>query len=131
MLQILVRPDSLDLNPDIQHNWIPGSITGEWRHPFAPEGTNAALCVRSPDDFYDYRLVAGATTMLPSRLGWDNDMHVFDGAVEVGDGPVGFTESALMSGGGDVAVTATEDAIAVAFSVKLDGPITRQGTIGR
>jgi hypothetical protein len=36
-----------------------------------------------------------------------------------------------VAGGDDVAVTATEDATIVAFSIKPDAPVTRQGTIGR
>ena len=38
MLQIFVRPHSPDLVPDIQHEPIPDSVTGEWRHLFGPEG---------------------------------------------------------------------------------------------
>jgi hypothetical protein len=44
---------------------------------------------------------------------------------------VGFTESALMVGDGEVPVTATADAVLVAFSINPDAPVTRQGTIGR
>ena len=74
---------------------------------------------------------AGATTTLPSRPGWHTYLDVFDGTIEVGDEPVGYTETALVTGGNDVAVTATEDATIVAFSIKPDTPITRQGTISR
>jgi len=82
-------------------------------------------------DFYDCRFAAGATTTLPSRPGRHTYLYVFDGAVEAGDEPVGSTESALVTGDNDVAVTATEDATIVAFSINPDAPITRQGTIGR
>jgi len=53
MLQIFVRPHSLDLEPDIQHEPIHDSIAGEWRHLFGPEGTEAPLYVRNDVDFYD------------------------------------------------------------------------------
>jgi hypothetical protein len=57
---------------------------------------------------------------------------VFDGAVTVGDeARVGFTESALITGAEDVAVTAAEDSTIVAFCIDPEAPITRQGTIGR
>jgi redox-sensitive bicupin YhaK (pirin superfamily) len=131
MLQIFVRPHSLDLEPNIQHEPVPDPVGGEWRHLFGPEGTNAPLYVRNAVDFYDCRLAAGATTTLPLEPSRHTYLYVFNGAVEVGDEPVGFTESALVSGGDDVTVTATEDATIVAFSIKPDAPITRQGTIGR
>ena len=77
------------------------------------------------------RLAAGATTTLPSRPDWHTYLYVFDGAVEVGDEPVGYTESALVIDDDDMAVTAIEDATIVAFNINPDAPVTRQGTIGR
>ena len=130
MLQIFVRPHSLNLEPGIQHEPIPDPAPSEWRHLFGPEGTDAPLSVRNDVDFYDCRLTDGATTTLPSRPGWHTYLHVFDGAVEVGEEPVGYTESALVAGD-DVAVTATEDATIVAFNINPDAPVTRRGTIGR
>ena len=131
MLQIFVRPHSLDLEPGIQHEPIPDPVAGEWRHLFGPEGTDAPLSVRNDVDFYDCRLSAGATTTLPSQSGRHTYLYVFDGAVEAGDEPVGYTESALVTGDDDVAVAATEDTTIVAFSINPDAPVTRQGTIGR
>ena len=131
MLQIFVRPHSLDLEPDIQHEPIPDPVVNEWRHLFGPEGTDAPLSVRNDVDFYDCRLDADATTTLPSRAGWHTYLYVFEGAVEVGETPVGFTESALVTDDGEVPVTAAEDATLVAFTINPDAPITRQGTIGR
>ncbi|SDN47809.1 hypothetical protein SAMN05192554_1462 [Haloarchaeobius iranensis] len=131
MLQIFLRPHRLDLEPGIQHEPIPDPVAGEWRHLFGPEGTDAPLYVRNDVDFYDCRLAAGATTSLPSRAGRHTYLYVFDGAVEVGEETVGHTESALVTGDDDVAVTATEDATIVAFNINPDAPVTRQGTIGR
>lgn len=41
MLQIFVRPHSLNLEPNIQHGAIPDFTANEWRHLFGPEGTDA------------------------------------------------------------------------------------------
>jgi redox-sensitive bicupin YhaK (pirin superfamily) len=131
MLQIFVRPHSLDLDPDIQHEPIPDPVANEWRHLFGPEGTDAPLYVRNAVDLYDCRLDAGVTTALPSRPGWHTYLYVFEGAVDVGGASIGYTESALVADDGDVPVTATEDSTVVAFTVDPDAPITRQGTIGR
>ncbi|PCR88754.1 pirin family protein [Natrinema ejinorense] len=131
MLQIFVRPYSLDLESDIQHEPIPDPVPNEWRHLFGPEGSDAPLDVRNDVHFYDCRLNAGATTTLPSRAGWDTYCYVFEGAVEIGEKAVGDTESALVTDDSDVFVTATEDSTVVGFSINPDAPITRQGTIGR
>ena len=131
MLQIFVRPDSLDLAPGIEHEPIPDPVANEWRHLFGPEGTEAPLFVRNDVDCFDCRLETGETASLPSRAGWHTYLYVFDGAVDVGGASLGYTESALVLDDGDVPVTAVEDATIVAFSINPDAPITRQGTIGR
>jgi redox-sensitive bicupin YhaK (pirin superfamily) len=131
MLQIFVRPHSLDLEPDIQHEPISDPVPNEWRHLFGPEGTDAPLCVRNGVDFYDCRLEGGVAATLPSRAGRDTYLYVFDGAADVGGESVGYTESALVTGESDVSVTAIEDSILVAFSIDIGAPVTRQGTIGR
>jgi len=131
MLQIFVRPHSLDLEPGIQHEPIPDPVPNEWRHLFGPDGSDAPLYVRNDVHFYDCRLAAGATTTLPSRSGWDTYCYVFDGAVDIGAESVGYTESALVTDESGVSVTATEDATIVVFTINPDAPITRQGTIGR
>jgi redox-sensitive bicupin YhaK (pirin superfamily) len=131
MLQIFVRPHSLDLEPGIQHEPIPAPSPNEWRHLFGPEGGDAPLYVRNDVHLYDCRLDAGATTTLPARPGWDTYLYVFEGAVDLGDAHLGYTESAVVTGDGDVDMTATEDATVVAFSINPAAAITRQGTIGR
>ncbi|WP_226482830.1 pirin family protein [Natrinema amylolyticum] len=133
MLQIFVRPHSLDLEPGIQHEPIPEQTPNAWRHLFGPEDSDAPLYVRNDVHFYDCRLEAGATVTLPSRSEWDTYVYVFDGAVTAGDEEtsIGYTESGLVTDEGDVSVTASEDSIIVAFCINPAAPITRQGTIGR
>ncbi|SNR62611.1 pirin family protein [Halorubrum vacuolatum] len=131
MLQIFVRPHSLGLEPGIQHEPIPDPIAGDWRHLFGPEGTDAPLFVRNDVDFYDCQLAVGDTVTIPSRAGWHTYLYVFDGAVDIGDTSVGYTEGALVADDNDVIVTATEDSMLVAFNMNPEAPVTRQGTIGR
>ncbi|WP_136687577.1 pirin family protein [Halorhabdus amylolytica] len=131
MLQIFVRPHSLDLEPDIQHEPIPEPVDGEWRHLFGPEGSDAPLSVRNAVHFYDVHLAAGDRTDLPTEPGWDTYFYVFDGAVTTEDTYFGQTESGLLVDGGETTVTAREDTLLVAFRIHPDAPITRQGTIGR
>ena len=131
MLQIFVRPHSLDLDPGIQHEPVPDPTPNEWRHLFGPEGSDAPLSVRNEVDFYDCRLDAGDTVGRPARPERETYLYVFEGAVDIGEKRLGYTESALVTGGSDVLVTAAEDAIIVAFVLDPDAPVTRQGTIGR
>ena len=131
MLQIFVRPHSLDLEPGIQHEPSPDPVPNEWRHLFGAEGTDAPLSVRNEVDCYDCRLEAGATTTLPARQGRDTYCYVFEGEVEIVGESVGYTESALVTEATDVPVTGAEDSTLVAFVIDPEVPVTRQGTIGR
>ena len=125
ILQIFVRPHSLDLEPGIQHESIPDAVANEWRHLFGPKGTDASLSVRNDVHFYDCQLTSGATTTLPSQSDWHTYLYVFEGAVDVGEERVGYTESALVTDDSDVTITATEDSTIVAFIINPDAPITR------
>lgn len=53
MLQIFVRPHSVNLDPQIQHQMVAASPVNVWRHLFGPEGTTAPFSVRNQADFYD------------------------------------------------------------------------------
>ena len=131
MLQIFVRPPTLGLEPQIDHATLPAVQPDRWRHLFGPTDGDAPVSVRNAVDCSDCRLTAGTQTTLPGRDGWDTYLYVFEGAVAVGGMPVGYTESALVTGTDDVAVEALEDATVVAFDIDPDAPVTRQGTIGR
>jgi len=132
MLQIFVRPHSLGLDPDIQHEPLADPTPGEWRHLFGPEGGRAPLSVRNAVDCHDCRLDASATVALPDRPGRDTYLYVFEGRVDLGDAAtLSETESAVVVGDDPVSVTAREDATLVAFSIDPDAPVTRRGTIGR
>ncbi len=138
MLQIFVRPHSLELTPEIQHMPVPDSSAGQWRLLFGPEDGDgdgdgdAPLWVRNDVRFFDCRLEAGNSVSLPSHDDWDTYLYVFEGAVTVGDEEVGYTETALVTDDpGSVPVGATEDSLLVAFCINPEAPITRQGTIGR
>ncbi|MUW15690.1 pirin family protein [Halorubrum sp. CBA1125] len=151
MLQIFVRPHSLDLDPGIQHGPLPDPTPNEWRRVFAPAGSDHPFTVRNAVDCFDVRLDAGASVTLPAIDGRHAYVYVFDGAVEIGGVTLDATESLLWTPDGSSptpagpstaasesesaveppTVTAERDATLVAFLVDPDAPITRQGTIGR
>ncbi|MCL9814047.1 pirin family protein [Natranaeroarchaeum aerophilus] len=130
MLQIFVRPPSLELPSKIQHEPIPAPVANEWRHLFGPEGSDAPLFVRNEVDFYDIRLGEGETVDLPSASGRDTYFYVFEGEVTAGDTSFSKAESGLLVDG-ELPVSAATDSILVAFLIDPDAPVTRQGTIGR
>ena len=130
MLQLFVRPHSLDLSPGIQHVPLPDPVAGEWRHVFGPEGADAPAFVRNAVHLHDIRLAAAEAADLPTVPGWDTYLYVFDGAVTAAGTDLDATESGLFVG--DAAtVTARTDATLVAFTIDLEAPVTRQGTVGR
>ena len=131
MLQIFVRPHSLGLEPGIQHEPIPAPVAGEWRHLFGPEGTGAPASVRNQVHCYDLRVGEGESVALPTVEGWDTYFYVFEGEVTVGGTAFGRTESGLLVDDTDATVTATSDAVVVAFNIDPTAEVTRQGTIGR
>lgn len=131
MLQILVRPHSLNLPPDIQHEPIEHPVANEWRHLFGPENSDAPLSVRNDVHFFDARLDEGTNVELPSIEAWDTYFYVFDGAVEVGDTHFGKTESGLLVDEAGLTVSAREDTVLVAFLINPAAAVTRQGTVGR
>jgi hypothetical protein len=133
MLQIFVRPHSLDLPPGIQHEPVPDPVVGEWRHVFQPAGDDddAPLTVRNDAHLYDVRLGAGDTVDFPAMDGWDTYFYVFEGSVEVDGVAFGKTDSGLLVDEPDAAAAASEDTTMVAFLLNPDAEITRQGTVGR
>jgi redox-sensitive bicupin YhaK (pirin superfamily) len=134
MLQIFVRPHTLDLEPRIQHEKLEPPVPGQWRHLFGPEGTkgtDAPFSVRNEVHLYDLRLDEEESADLPELSGWDTYFYVFTGAVEVGGTHFGEAESGLLTGEGGFSVEAEEATLLVAFLIDPGATITRAGTVGR
>lgn len=130
MLQIFVRPHTVDLEPNIQHGSIAAASANTWRHLFGPEGTSAPFFVRNDVDFFDIRIAAGTTVALPERAGWDAYFYVFTGEVSAEGETFVEGEQGLLEGGGPLEVHATEATTMVAFLVNMKATITREGTVG-
>ena len=131
MLQIFVRPHSLGLEPEIQHEPLPDPVANQWRHVFGPDGSAAPAFVRNAVHLHDIRLDAGETVDLPTTPEWDTYLYVFDGTVTAAGTDLDATESGVFVGDAAASVSARTDATVVAFVIDPDAPITRQGTIGR
>lgn len=131
MLQIFVRPHSLDMEPHIQHGKLEPPVMGQWRHLFGPEGAGAPFSVRNEVHLYDIRLDEGASAELPSLPRWDTYFYLFTGDVEVDGTRFGEAESGMLTEEDALTVKAHEDTLLVAFLIYPDAQLTRAGTIGR
>lgn len=130
MLQILVRPRALDLEPMIQHGPIDPVPPNAWRHLFGPEGSGAPFFVRSDIDFFDIRLERGATVDTPAMPGRDLYFYVFTGAITAGGKTFGEAEQGLLRGGGALTLEAVAPTVMVAFLIDTEAPVMRAGTVG-
>jgi redox-sensitive bicupin YhaK (pirin superfamily) len=131
MLQILVRPGAVDLEPRLQFGPLPPPRANEWRHVFGPEGGDAPFSVRNRVDCYDIRLDAGATATLPRPDGCDAYFYVFSGRVEVGGRQLGRAAQGLMTRRGHRGeLRAIEPATIVSFAIDPRAEVARRGTVG-
>lgn len=130
MLQVMVRPHTADLEPNIQHGPVPPWMPNVWRHLFGPEGGSAPFFVRNVVDSFDIRLTEGARVALPEIAGRDVYFYVFTGNVEAGGKSFGEAEQGLLLGGGSLELEAKAASVVVAFLTDPKAPVVRQGTIG-
>jgi redox-sensitive bicupin YhaK (pirin superfamily) len=149
MLQIFVRPHTVDLEPHIQHGPIPAPVIGQWRHLFGPGSepaggdvtdTHAAtsadgdapFTVRGAVHLYDLRLDDGTVAELPHLPGWHTYFHVFTGEALVDGERFGQAQSGLITADAPhVPVTANQPTTVVAFLIDPNAPVTKVGTVGR
>ena len=130
MLQVIVRPREIDLEPGIQYGPISPVAQNGWRHLVGPEGGNAPFYVRNEIDFFDIRLDAGARANFPTEAGRDLYFYVFAGAIMAGGERFGEAEQGLLLGGGPLEFEASASTLLVAFLIDPNAPITRVGTVG-
>jgi redox-sensitive bicupin YhaK (pirin superfamily) len=131
MLQIFVRPEAADAEPDVQFvalNEV--ERNDQWRLLTGPEGSGAPTFVRQAIYLYDTHLPAGRSTDLPSKPGFDRWLYVFRGSVVAGKHKAG-KHTALMfaDDGTSPRVDANEDADLVLFLVDRNARFSRGGTI--
>ena len=135
MLQIFVRPHTLDLEPGIQHGPIEAAAAGQWRLLFGPENSEAPFSVRNDVYFSDLRLSEGGEVPAPSRPGYDLYLFCFEGDVSAGAERLTESETALAREcEGDISgitIRAHRESVLVAFLINPEAPVTRAGTIGR
>lgn len=133
MLQIFVRPHSLNLEPKVQFGAMEVAEPNRWRHLVGPQGSDAPFYVRNEVDIYDVRLDEGTSARIPSLPSRDAYLYVFTGELEVAGKVVAETESVLatqIEKGEALTVLAKKPSTAVLFLVNPRARITKAGTVG-
>ncbi|NYT32433.1 MULTISPECIES: pirin family protein [Rhizobium] len=130
MLQILIRPHAVDLEPKIQYGPMPAAAANVWRHLVGPEGEGAPFYVRSAIDVFDIRLDAGVRVEFPQKRGRDLYFYVFSGSVVVNKETFAEGEQGLHLSDDKLEVEAQSASTLVAFLLDPNAPLTRQGTVG-
>lgn len=129
MLQILVRPWAINLEPGIQHGALPPMTMNCWRHLVGPEGTNAPFYVRNQVDMFDVRLEAGARVQFPNTTGRDLYFYVFEGSITCETQVFAEGEQGLLPSDDKLTAEATSACVMVAFLLDMRSPVTRKGTV--
>jgi quercetin 2,3-dioxygenase len=130
MLQILIRPRAVGLQPRIQYGPIPARATNRWRHLVGAEDGDAPFHVRNAVDFFDIRLQTGTSEAFPARDGSDLYFYVFAGSISAGGETFAEGEQGLMTDSGTLSFNANSATIMVAFLIDRAAAVTRQGTVG-
>jgi redox-sensitive bicupin YhaK (pirin superfamily) len=131
MLQIFVRPEAADAEPNVQFVALDEvERNDQWRLLTGPEGSGAPTFVRQAVYLYDTHLPAGRSIDLPSKPGFDRWLYVFRGNIGAGEQEAG-KHTALMfaDDGNSPRVDANEDADLVLFLVDRNARFSRGGTI--
>ncbi|MGZ2432603.1 pirin family protein [Rhizobium redzepovicii] len=130
MLQIFVRPDVAELEPDVQFVELDAAERdGKWRLLTGPVGSAAPTTVRQAVYLYDAHLSAGSSIDLPKQGGFDRWFYVFSGEVTVGGEALRKYDALMLADQVDAAVTAGTDADVVVFLVDRKNKFSRSGTM--
>jgi len=130
MLQVFVRPHSLDLPPNIQHGPIAPAPVNQWRHLVGTEDGVAPFFVRNNVDIFDLRLEAEAEVTFPRAEGRHLYFYLFSGSIQVGDVGFGAGDQGLFLSDEPLDLFATRSALIVAFLIEPNAGVARRGTVG-
>lgn len=130
MLQIFVRPQAGDLDPDIQYGRLAERQATTWRHVFGPAGSEAPFQVRNTIHCWDIALAAGERVDLPTKPGHRTYVFVFSGCVAAEGQRFGEAESGLLAPEASAEIQAVADAVVLAFVLDPTAVVCRGGTVG-
>jgi quercetin 2,3-dioxygenase len=133
MLQIFIRPRSAALKPAVQFvDLSEPAKHDDWRLLVAPDdaGSHAPATVRQSVWFYDARVAAGASVLVPTRPDHLTWVLVFAGSVTLADQSLADNDSCLIRDEPrSLSLKAHVATDVVAFVIDPAAPFTRSGTI--
>lgn len=130
MLQIFVRPHTLNLPPKIQHAALKSWAYNNWRQVFGQEGSGVDFEVRNDIEMYDLRVESGETVAFPQKLGYNTFFFVFSGSINIGGKLFEEMKNGLLVEEQNAKLTSNEESLVVAFLINPKAKITKAGTIG-
>lgn len=127
MLQILIRPEEEDLQPDVQFWDREIKSDSKWNLIAGPRSMDPPMVVRNEVAVFDLHGKAGDEIRIPTEAPMTPWLYVMDGRIEVsgesldkGDGITGSPDELTT-------VKLNEDTTLVLFLVNLDAPMTLKG----
>jgi redox-sensitive bicupin YhaK (pirin superfamily) len=130
VMQIFVRPHTVDLAPSVQLRNLEAPVPNTWRFLVGPQDSDAPAIIRNDVRLYDIHLEAGIRATVPGWYDWDTLVHVYRGSAQVNGTALAQAEGALVVNETPVIVTAGSDVTLLAFLINRRATLTHAGTIG-
>jgi quercetin 2,3-dioxygenase len=130
VMQIFVRPHTVDLAPFIQLRNLEAPVPNTWRFLAGPENSDAPAIIRNDARLYDIHLEAGVRAPVPSWDNWDTLVHVYRGNAQVNGTALAQAEGALLVNEIPAVVRSGSNATLLAFLINRHATLTHAGTIG-
>jgi quercetin 2,3-dioxygenase len=131
VMQIFVRPHTVDLAPSIQLRNLEAPVPNTWRFLVGPENSDAPAIIRNDVRLYDIHLKAGVRSTVPSWDNWDSLVHVYRGNAKVNGTALAQAEGGLLVNEISVVVMSESAATLLAFLINRRATLTHSGNIGR
>ena len=128
MLQIFIRPQETDLEPNIQFHNKPAD-NQDWYLMVGPETSDAPLSVRQNVFILDAHIKAGNQLEIPVYKGLKPFLYVLNGEITVRDLIIGKQEAVTDLENQLPPLTAKMDSTVLLFFVDMDAPMSMEGTI--
>jgi len=130
MLQIFVRPDVAELDPDVQFVELDASErVNQWRLLTGPVGSAAPTSVRQAVFLFDAHLSAGSSIDLPFKDGFDRWFYVFAGETTVGGQVLRKYDALMIADQAVTSVAGVQESDVVVFLVDRKNKFSRSGTM--
>jgi quercetin 2,3-dioxygenase len=128
MLQIFIRPNKTDLDPDIQFHNKP-TDNRDWYLMVGPRTSDAPLTIRQNVYILDTHPTAGDELEIPVYKNLKPFLYVLDGEITVNNLIIGKQEAVTDLENPLPKMIANKDSTIVLFFVDMDAPMSMAGTI--